>query len=273
MIRTTPFQLKNRRDWPIRGDFRVVDGATPRGLAVVAHGFKGFKDWGHFPLVGERLAEAGFLAVSFNFSGSGIGGNPVEFTEADLFRDNTLSLEVDDLHKVIDFALTRAPSGGFRSVSVIGHSRGAIATWNAALTRPEVTRAVCWAGVGRLEDRYPAPVRAEWRNRGSLRVVNSRTGQVLEIGLDALDDLENHLDTLDPVRVAGGLTRPMLLVHGTADASVPFSESEAVAAATPNAQLHPIEGADHTFGAVQPFRGTTAHLEEALAVTLEFLGR
>ena len=37
------------------------------------HGFKGFKDWGFFPHLADRLARAGLVAVSFNFSGSGVG--------------------------------------------------------------------------------------------------------------------------------------------------------------------------------------------------------
>ena len=38
---------------------------------------------------------------------------------------------------------------------------------------------------------------------------------------------------------------PVLLVHGTADANVPYSQSVAVAEMLTNATLHTIEGADH----------------------------
>ena len=53
---------------PLRVDVRT--GARPgeaRPAVVICHGFKGFKDWGFFPKLSERLAVAGFTALSFNF--------------------------------------------------------------------------------------------------------------------------------------------------------------------------------------------------------------
>jgi len=264
------FSLTNSRGWPIRGDIHSPGGA-PRGVVVVAHGFKGFKDWGHFPYVCERLATAGWLAVRFNFSGSGIGEIPSEFTETDRFRDNTLSLEIEDLKHVIEFALERPEAAGHASAALVGHSRGAISVLRNTLDRRDVSRAVTWAGVGILDDRFPRDVRAEWRARGFLPVVNSRTGQVFQISVGGLDDLEAHLEDYDPVRIADRIDVPLLLVHGTGDRSVPVGESRAVAAAAPRARLVEIDGADHTFGAVQPFRGTTPHLERALDETIAFL--
>ena len=42
----------------IRADIRSPTGRDPRTAIVVAHGFKGFKDWGFFPLLSDRLARA-----------------------------------------------------------------------------------------------------------------------------------------------------------------------------------------------------------------------
>src|SRR5687768_17465471 len=53
-------------------DVRAGGRGSPRPAVVVMHGFKGFKDWGMFPPLAERLAQAGFSAVSFNASGSGV---------------------------------------------------------------------------------------------------------------------------------------------------------------------------------------------------------
>ena len=56
-------------------------------------------------------------------------------------------------------------------------------------------------------------------------------------------------------------TGPVLLVHGTADESVPFSSMEALGGWAPQAETMPVEGAGHTLGAVHPFAGPTDHLE------------
>src|SRR5688500_243192 len=53
-------------------DVRAGGRTSPRPAVVVMHGFKGFKDWGMFPPLADRLAQAGFTAVSFNASGSGV---------------------------------------------------------------------------------------------------------------------------------------------------------------------------------------------------------
>jgi hypothetical protein len=57
---------------PILVDVRAGPHDEPRPAVLILHGFKGFKDWGMFPPFAERLARAGFTAVSFNVSGSGV---------------------------------------------------------------------------------------------------------------------------------------------------------------------------------------------------------
>src|SRR5262245_27975116 len=142
MIEKTPFLLMNHRGWPLRGD-RYRPEVPARGTVFVVHGFKGFKDWGHFPYSCERLAGAGFAVVSFNFSGSGIGDGLLEFTESDKFRENTLSLEVADLLLVMDDAMTRAETEGRTApVSILAHSRGAVSALAAASRRNDVGRVV-----------------------------------------------------------------------------------------------------------------------------------
>src|SRR4030095_17269059 len=74
---------------------------APRAI-VVCHGFKGFKDWGCFPTVGRELAEGGYLAVSFNFSGSGIGPDLLNFTDTERFERATISGDLDDLSRILE---------------------------------------------------------------------------------------------------------------------------------------------------------------------------
>ena len=82
-------------------DVRAAERRSPRPAVVIVHGFKGFKDWGMFPPLAERLARAGFTAVSFNLSGSGVD-DAGEFTLPERFGRNTFSAELEDLGRVID---------------------------------------------------------------------------------------------------------------------------------------------------------------------------
>lgn len=81
----------------IRGDIRLPKPQLPAPVLFICHGFKGFKDWGFFPVLAEKLAEAGFVTVTFNFSMNGIGEDLENFTELEKFSLNTFSREQEDL--------------------------------------------------------------------------------------------------------------------------------------------------------------------------------
>ena len=76
-------------------------GALP--AVLIMHGFKGFMDWGFFPELSGRVARAGLVAVSMNASGSGIGDDPVAFTEEEAFARNTYSRELEDMALVSEY--------------------------------------------------------------------------------------------------------------------------------------------------------------------------
>ena len=44
---------------------------------------------------------------------------------------------------------------------------------------------------------------------------------------------------------ASEITVPALIIHGNKDINVPFSQSQALARAMPDARFYPIEGGDH----------------------------
>ncbi|MGI8818579.1 MAG: hypothetical protein ACR2HW_05490, partial [Gemmatimonadales bacterium] len=109
---------------PILVDLRAGGRIGPRPAVLVLHGFKGFKDWGMFPPLGERLALAGFSAVIPNLSGSGVDDDG-EFTLPERFGRNTFSAELQDAGTVID-ALRDGRLGipAPSTLGLIGHSRG-----------------------------------------------------------------------------------------------------------------------------------------------------
>ena len=96
------FTLLNREKEIIRGDLHYRSGIRDAPTIIICHGFKGFKNWGFFPVLAERLAEDGYVAVTFNFSRNGIGSDMQNFTELDKFAKNTLSHELADLGIVTD---------------------------------------------------------------------------------------------------------------------------------------------------------------------------
>jgi uncharacterized protein len=252
----------------LRADVRLPEGGPPRAAVVLVHGFKGFKDWGFFPWLAERLVERGFAAVSPNFSLNGIGEDPLDFTELEAFARNTLSREVRELGIVLE-----AVTGGDvlpvppERVGLLGHSRGGGDAILAA-AGGGVDALVTWAAVADF-DRWTDEIKEEWRRDGRIHVLNGRTGQHMPLDLTLLEDFEANRDALDVERAAARVGCPWLIVHGLDDATVAVEDARRLARANPRARLRLVEGGGHTFGAVHPFQGAPEPLLDAAGVALE----
>jgi dienelactone hydrolase len=253
-------------------DVRAGGRNSPRPAVVVVHGFKGFKDWGMFPPFAERLAQAGLTAVSPNLSGSGVD-DAGEFTLPNRFGHNTFSAELHDLEQVVDSLMQGelgvAPPS---SLGLVGHSRGGgVAILETALD-PRVKALVTWSAISSVE-RWSTDQRIPWRTIGHIEIQNARTGQILPLYTDVLDDIEQNADRLNVPAMARRITVPWLIIHGTEDESVPFKEAQSLKTASKRkmTRLLAVEGGGHTFGATHPWRSTTSHLDTVFDQTLAWL--
>lgn len=269
LVERTRFEFEMRAGDPVRGDLWQPESAVEGAAVVVCHGFKGFKDWGFFPHLGEELARrTGCPVAVFNFTGSGVGPDLESFTELDRFARNTFSREKEDLEAVMDrLAAGRAGGAVFSPVSrfgLLGHSRGGTTAVLKAAVRRQVRALVTWSAAASTElyrDEYE-PV---WEAGETVRVENARTGRELPLRRNVLDDLRAHGDRLDVTSAAASIDAPYLVLHGAADESVPLDHARALAGAAGDAaELRVLEGAGHTFGAGHPFEGATPALEEAV---------
>ena len=60
--------LKNKGLKPILVDFFYKKESKKMPIIIFCHGYKGFKDWGAWNLVGEEFANKNFFFIKFNFS-------------------------------------------------------------------------------------------------------------------------------------------------------------------------------------------------------------
>ncbi len=274
--RRSPFEVPGPEGGILRGEVRQPHPATDRAI-VVCHGFKGFKDWGFFPYLADRLAQrTGALVVSFNFSGSGIGPDLETFSDLEAFACNTFSRELSDLGRILDgLAAGRLGQVTFEPpevVGLIGHSRGAAAAVLVGAARPEVRVVVTWAGIGsvfRYEDYFAEGLEED----GVMQILNARTGQRLPLYRDVLDDMRANRTALDMEGGAALLGSTLLIVHGTDDEAVPIREAYALHGAAPGSHLAVIEGAGHTMDASHPFPGSNPRLDEAVLLTVRHFNR
>ncbi len=237
---------------------------------IFVHGFKGFKDWGFVPYLGDYFAKRGFMVVSFNFSHNGIGDNKFEFTELDKFADNTFSLEVSELNELIDSIGNGLFGIEIRSkIGILGHSRGGAAALFSAGMRKVIGAVTLWASISRL-DRYSERQKIEWRKKGFFEVLNTRTNQLMRLNLNLLEDIEkNSAGTLNLEKSVRNLNRPLLIAHGELDLAVPIKEAEQIYlwAEKSSTEFYKIYGTGHTFDITHPFNGTNEKFEKLLDET------
>lgn len=241
---------------------------------VFVHGFKGFKDWGFGPYIGEYFYKAGFFVVMFNFSHNGIGENPFEFTELEKFAKNTFSREVRELDEII----SAIRNGFFEEISkdskigICGHSRGGAISLLSSVRRNDVDAVTVWASIAHL-DRYSKRQKEEWRKKGTFDVMNMRTKQVMRLNVSLLNDIEvNSNGILNLENAVRNLNKPLLIAQGDQDLAVELEEAEELYSWSDKSktEFFKMFGTGHTFDVVHPFAGTTPKFDKLLDKTLNF---
>jgi uncharacterized protein len=265
------FSLTGADGGPLRCEIRSAMGSRP--AVVICHGFKGFKDWGFFPVTADRLAHAGLAAVSFNFSGSGVGEPGDSFNEPERFRHATYSNGLRDL----DLVLAALRGGGLglqpTAIGVLGHSMGGgIAVLETARNRG-INALVTWSATAHFGRLWRDEQIPEWRRSGTLEIVNQRTGELLPLATDILDDLDRNAERLDVLAAAAAIRVPWFVVHGAADESVPASDAADLAARAPQSRLLMVPNAGHTFGIKHPWNGSTSQFDQVLDASIDWFSR
>ncbi len=267
MIREDAFTLHRPGGFIIRGE-TYSEVENPRRAVVICHGFKGFAHWGFFPHLARAIASAGMRAITFDFSGSGMGDDRENFVDADAFSRNTFTQELADLDAVVEEARLRqwitSPYG------LLGHSRGGGVAILHAAANQEVKVLATWAAISHVLRWTPSDV-ITWRERGYVDIVNARTGQVMKLGTSLLDDVEaNASSTLDIAAAASRIRVPWLILHGDQDETVPRAEAERLHELSRGSSTLRILKADHGFNAKHPFNEVPESLHIAIGETLDF---
>jgi uncharacterized protein len=265
----------NKRDFTL--DVNYFENQIKKPLIIFSHGFKGFKDWGHFNLVAKEFAESGFTFLKFNFSHNGTTPeSPTDFVDLEAFAQNNFSKELDDLGAVIDFILNEKSLDSEidpEKIFLLGHSRGGAITLLKAAEDSRVKKAVTWASISDTEKRLNPPEWIDWKKNGVAYVKNARTGQDLPLYFQFYEDFYANKERLDLVSVSKKIKIPVLILHGTKDDSVHTDEAMLLKKNILNSELFVLKEADHSFGAKHPWTENRLplHAQEIVVRTIQFL--
>ncbi len=240
---------------PIYGNTHLPKTST-RGILLICHGFKGYKDYGFFPHLAEFSAQRGLVTHRFNFSHSGMTNQLDTFERPDLFEIDTWTKQIYDLEQVATAVQTERLAGGKNTLPVtwFGHSRGGVTVLLAASQSLscQPSRVIC-AAAPHTPCHLDESLRHQILADGFIESPSSRTGQVLRIARCWLEEIESDPQACDPCLAIKKLTCPTLLIHGETDQTVSLASAQALEqAAEGRAQLVTIPNASHTFNAQNP---------------------
>lgn len=227
----------------------ATTGPAGTGAVVLAHGFKGYYDYGLFPVLAQALLAAGLTCHRFNFSHSGMTRDTATFARPDLFEQDTWARQQQDLNAVLDHV-----GAGQHPTVLFGHSRGGVSSLLAAPRHAVRLAGVVSAAAPAESCSLDPTARRLLKKHGRLPSPSGRTGQELFVGRAWLEEIEADPTASDPVaalaRVPTGL--PVLLLHGDADTTVGPDAMARLHAARPSAQAVVLPGANHVFNIANP---------------------
>ena len=223
-------QFENHVGETLAGTLHRPEGA-PVGAVIAGHCFTCSRHTGVLRRICRRLADAGFLALRFDFSGNGQSHGR--------FEQSTWSKQIVEMESAIAWMQNRGPEW----IGLAGHSLGAAIALLTAQRQGSVS-AVCRIA-GRVSSARPmhflTPLQQK-RMAAAGRVEFTSRGRQLSLNRDFFEDAGRH----DLTEASRSLRIPMLVLHGDRDEIIPVSEAHLSKAANPDrVELEIISGADH----------------------------
>lgn len=268
--------VKNRMGRDIHCTVTPSGSMVLTDVVILVHGFKGFRNWGFFPIAAQYFGDKGFHVIRIDLSMNGMDGTNDRVQNLDDFAANTISTEVND---VLDVVSELTDGNAFASIQqrlsgdlhFIGHSRGGAVVQIAAAEMLNngirVRSVIGWNSIGKL-GRFTERQQQEWRQAGYVEFENSRTGQMLRMNSSYLDDtlqLEENNTLVDSAKRLG---KKLHFVHAETDLTVNIAEVRRLITATgASIGLTEIEGSTHTFGMTHPIDHLSGSFLSALKYT------
>ncbi len=247
--------LKGENGRSILLDYQYQETQEPLPVVIFCHGYKGFKDWGAWNLMGSAFAKAGFLFIKFNYShNGGTVEEPIDFPDLDAFSKNNYSMEVRETKLVLDWIENSQLPVDKTKINLIGHSRAGGITTIVTANDPRVSKLITLAGVADYAERFPSgKALEEWKEKGVMYVKNGRTQQDMPHLYQFFEDFKHNEEALTILKQAQKIKQPHLILHGDNDEAVSINDAHKLHEASPYSQLKLIRDANHVLGASHPW--------------------
>jgi len=239
-------------------DINYLSDGLPKPVILHIHGFKGFKDWGYFNQLAEYAARNGFVFIKMNFSHNGTTPeDPLNFVDLEAFGSNNFSIEQSDMATVIDYVFSDKFTVDKKELDLgrfylTGHSRGGAAVILKGYHDKRVKAVASWAGINDLSNNFNMNQVDQWKEKGVMYIENSRTKQLMPLYYQIVEDFLANKDVLNVPQAIKNFMKPLCIIHGSEDPTVPVRVAYLTQKWNSNIELHIVEGADHVFNGGHP---------------------
>lgn len=234
-----PHYFENKGEF-IAGTLHLPEGRRRCPGVLLLHGFTGQKAEAKYIFVelSRHLASVGIASLRFDFRGCGESQGAFE----NMSPLEELSDAIAALNELK--SVSRVDS---RRVGVVGLSMGGLVATLLAAREPSVRSLVLWSAVSRLKELV-----ATMLPEGAMGTIE-KEGRVDIGGLFMGRAFVDSLDQLDPAAELARTQAPVLVIHATADETVPYDHSDDLHAAAAargvgvRTERLKIEGGNHVF--------------------------
>jgi uncharacterized protein len=242
MSKMEAFVFQNVKEQNLVGVLHHGQGKEPRPCLIVCHGFAGTKIGGsrRFIEFARYAVKQNLSVFRFDFAGSGD-------SDGDLV-DLTMDSELEDLRAAVNL-LSTIDGIDSEKIGIVGHCLGAVTAIRGSASDGRIYKTVAWAPFTDLSDTM-------------VRLIGEDAFSVLQEGEEA-DFLYNEQlfrcgpeiliqsSKLDMFEEVIRVRQPLLVIHGTEDATVPLQEIKKLMdfarEAPGEKRLEILEGAHHSF--------------------------
>lgn len=232
-----PLYFKNKGQL-VCGTLNIPDVTGPSPAVAYCHGFTADRNESHFLFarLARRMEQAGIASLRIDFRGSGESGGR--------FEDMTPLEEVSDARSALAQLRANKRIDPDR-IGLVGMSLGGLVAALTSAKEPSLKSVVLWGAVAR-----PVQVIRSLAPRGAMKAME-KEGRVDMGGLQVGRSFWEAAASIDPPGALAKCKAPVLIVHGTGDDIVPYSNSTAFLRAARRRGIRcerlSIEGSDHGF--------------------------
>ncbi|MGN1026125.1 MAG: alpha/beta hydrolase family protein [Faecousia sp.] len=216
----------------IVGHLYMTDTGKENPLIILSHGRYTEQWWNINTAV--TLASSGLNVFMFDYCGGSI-----HCKSDGSMKDMSIVTEMGDLNAVIDEVKTWDNIDSDR-IGIIGYSLGGRVAMLTAASRDDIYKmCIMYSGLGMLDE-----IKKQYT---SVDEIPYEEGSKSTVGSKFILDIYTFDDGGNIFEYAAQYTNPVLLMHGTADQSLPYTDSIIMDSYYQNSELILFEGADHGF--------------------------